>query len=121
MYVKSNCPYGKRTCYHDVCFRIKKEVLFDGKGYREYQTITHIEVTDTTSKEELAQRIINELRGDIYNGMSTNELCKILKEKFGVLEQYCCDLVQQLKIELDMYCPDRQHLYYVEARSPLID
>gem|GEM_PF-4195980 len=39
----------------------------------------------------------------MYNGISTNELCKVLKGKFGVLEQYCCDLVQRLKIELDMY------------------
>ena len=68
------------------------------------------------SKEELVQLVINELWVVMYNWISTNEVCKILKDKFGVLEQYCCDLVQQLKIELDMYCPDRQHLYYVEAR-----
>ncbi|WP_319507171.1 hypothetical protein [uncultured Methanolobus sp.] len=116
MYVKSDCPYENRTCYHELRFRVKKEILLDGEEYREHRTITGIEITDTKSEEELVQCIINELQGIMYNGISTNELCKILKEKLSVLEQYCCDLVQQLKIELDMYCPDRQHLYYVEAR-----
>jgi hypothetical protein len=60
---------------------------------------------------------MNELAGHVYNRISTNEFCKILKEKFGVLEQYCCDLIQQLKTEMDMYCPDRRHLYYVEIGS----
>ena len=48
--------------------------------------------------------------------MTTLELCKILKDKFGILEQYCCDIVQRLKVELDMYSPDHRHLYFVWGR-----
>ncbi|MCQ1535019.1 hypothetical protein FTO70_04810 [Methanosarcina sp. KYL-1] len=73
------------------------------------------ETADICSPEELATSVLHELAGHIYNGMTTSELCKILGDKFGVLEQYYCDIVQRLKVEPDMYCPDHQHLYFVEA------
>ncbi len=113
MYIKSNCPICGGAILHDlrIC---EKETIIADTSTRE---IHRIDVLDICTPEELAISAMHELASHVYNGISTNELCKILREKFGVLEQYCCDLVQQLKIELDMYCPDRQHLYYVETRS----
>lgn len=103
MYLKSKCP----TCGGEHFHNIR---LFRRKSTAE---IISAEVLDTCTKEELAISVLQELAGHVYNGISTHELCKMLKDKFGVLEQYCCDIVQQLKIEMDMYCPDRQHLYFV--------
>ncbi|AFV22763.1 hypothetical protein Mpsy_0552 [Methanolobus psychrophilus R15] len=113
MYIKTNIPAYGGKLYHNL--RIyERETIIEGRSTRE---IYRIDVLDTCTPEELARSAMRALAGYVYNGISTNELCKILREKFGVLDQYCCDLVQQLKIELDMYCPDRQHLYYVGARS----
>ncbi|ABE51503.1 Hypothetical protein Mbur_0521 [Methanococcoides burtonii DSM 6242] len=47
--------------------------------------------------------------------MTTGEFCKLLKKNFGVAAKYCCDLIQRMKIELDMYCPDRQNQYFVRG------
>ena len=118
MYIKSDCPYGNRTCYHELRFRVKKEILFDGENYREHQMIKDIEIKDTLSEEELARCIVYELKDFMYHGITVDEFCKLLKKYYGVAAKYCCDLIQRMKNELDMYCPDRQHLYYVEARSP---
>ncbi|WP_094226958.1 hypothetical protein [Methanolobus psychrotolerans] len=115
MFIKSKCPYENRTCYHDVCFRIKKEVMVNGEEHTERQTIKDIEIADTVSEEELASCIICELKGHMYDGMTTGEFCKLLKNYYGVASRYCCDLLQRMKVELDMYCPDRQHLYFVKC------
>lgn len=72
-----------------------------------------MKVGETITEEELAASILRELQGYVYDGITTRQLCKVLKDKFGVAFQYCCDIVQRLKIEMDMYSPDRQHLYYV--------
>jgi hypothetical protein len=49
------------------------------------------------------------------NSITTYELCHVLKEYFGVVVVCCCDLIQRMEIELDMYCPDQEHLYFIEA------
>ncbi|MCD4702926.1 MAG: hypothetical protein K8R64_01265 [Methanosarcinaceae archaeon] len=74
-----------------------------------------IDVDETISEEEMATTVLQELEGHVYNGIITRELCHILMDCFGVVAAHCCDLVQGLKINLDMYCPDRRHLYYVDA------
>jgi hypothetical protein len=77
--------------------------------------IENIDVDETISEEEMARSVLQELRSYVYDGITTYELCRVLKESFGVVAAYCCDLIQLMKIELDMYCPDRQHLYFVKA------
>ncbi|TGC07404.1 hypothetical protein [Methanolobus halotolerans] len=114
MYIRTPCAVCGENSFHNV--RMRRRTLF--LGDKRISWIMGADVTDSCTPEELARSALYVLADHVYNGISTNELCKILKEKFGVLEQYCCDLVQQLKIELDMYCPDRQHLYYVEAVFP---
>jgi hypothetical protein len=103
MYIKTKCPACGDEHYHNI--RLSRVISTS--------EIVAAEITDTCSKEELASSVLHELANHVYNGISTHELCKMLKDQFGVLEQYCCDIVQQLKIEMDMYCPDRQHLYFV--------
>ena len=95
---------------------LHKTTYSDGTQTASY-SIVDLEVDETISEEELAASILGELQGHVYNGITTRELCKILKNNFGVSFSYCCDIVQRLKIELDMYCPDRQHLYYVGVRE----
>ncbi|SFM40275.1 hypothetical protein [Methanolobus profundi] len=109
MYIKTNCPICGESLFHDLRIYEKQTITADSSE----REIRRIDVLETCTPEELARSALHVLADHVYNGISTNELCKILREKFGVLEQYCCDLIQQLKIEMDMYCPDRQHLYYV--------
>ncbi len=78
-------------------------------------TLDEITVTETISEEELARDILMELEGYVYDGMTMDEFCKLLKKYFGVASRHCCDLIQRMKVELDMYCPDRQYLYFVET------
>ncbi|WP_135612198.1 hypothetical protein [Methanococcoides sp. AM1] len=85
---------------------------------RKKETFAHIdepEICDSVNEEEFARLILRELEGYVYDGMTTREFCKLLKKNFGVAAKYCCDLIQRMKIELDMYCPDRQHLYFVRG------
>ncbi|MCS3923879.1 hypothetical protein [Methanosalsum natronophilum] len=77
-----------------------------------------MEIVSTVDKEQLVYDIFRELNGFIYHGITTHELCYILKDKFRVAYKYCCDIIEELKIKLDMYCPDREHLYYVDQVVP---
>lgn len=76
--------------------------------------IENIDVNETNSEEEMQDLCSKNFRGYVYDGITTYELCHILKEYFGVVAVYCCDLIQRIKLEMDMYCPDHQHLYFVE-------
>ncbi|WP_235856311.1 hypothetical protein [Methanolobus halotolerans] len=76
-----------------------------------------VEVRDTVSEEHLVKDVLRELMGHIYNRITVSELCKILKDNFDILSRYCCDFIQRLIIELDMYCPDRKHPYFVEGNK----
>lgn len=108
MYIKTTCPICGDGSFHHVRFH-RKRAFLAGKVKSE---ITAVEITDTCSQEELARSVLHELACHIYDGIETREICKILKDKFGILEQYCCDIVQQLKYEMKLYSPDRQHLYF---------
>ncbi|PQV43200.1 hypothetical protein [Methanohalophilus euhalobius] len=86
----------------------------DGSQMLSY-LINNMEVDGTVTEEKIAHLVLQELRGHVYDGVTVNELCRILKKCFGVVAVYCCDLIQKLKLELDMYCPDKQHLYFVQC------
>jgi hypothetical protein len=75
--------------------------------------VTNVSVTESVKVEVLVSDIIRMAGAYIHNGMTIQELLTILKNVFGIAERYCFDLVQAIKIELDMYCPDREHLYFV--------
>lgn len=106
MYKQSICPYCNKPFYENL----RIHVLEQSGTY----TLSQINACEIVTEEELAQSIIHELAGNVYDGITTAELCKILDRQFGLASKYCCDLIQRIKLELDMYSPDRQHLYYVE-------
>lgn len=112
MYVKTKCTQCGQYDYHNIRLHVSEDLLRNGS---KKLTVHDAEVVDSVSEEELACVVLHELQGYVYNGITTRELCKVLERQFGVVARYCCDVIQRLKIELDMYCPDHQHLYFVEA------
>ncbi len=108
MYIKTICPVCGEPVCHDLLIREKVKLSKVPET-----EIIDVQVLDSCTVDELSHEVLMSLSRYVYNGISTNELCRILKDKFRILERYCCDIVQRLKIELDMYCPDRQHLYFV--------
>jgi hypothetical protein len=76
--------------------------------------IERIEVSETVTEEELVIEVLKGMRPYVHNGVAIRELCCVLKKYYGVVAAYCCDLLTRLKIELDMYCPDHKHLYFVD-------
>lgn len=104
MYLQTKCPVCNECAYHNIRLHVRNNYTT-----REIE-VTAAEITDTCTTEELVGSVLHELATHVYNGITTRELCKILKEQFGILAQYCCDIVQRLKLELDMYCPDHLHL-----------
>ena len=109
MYIKTTCTKCGNPDFHDIHWWIINEIQNGQSNIK----VDEMEVCDTVSEEELARCIIGELRTFMYNGMTVDEFCLLLKQYYGVASKYCCDLVQRMKKELDMYCPDRQHLYFV--------
>ena len=114
MYIKTNCTKCGNADFHDIAIDVLEHIkIYSDSSQSVTNTIEDAEVCDTVSEEELARHVINELRPFMHDGMTTDEFCKILKKYYGVASKYCCDLIQRMKIELGMYCPDRQHLYFV--------
>jgi hypothetical protein len=77
--------------------------------------VKNIDVMDTIAIEDLVRDIIHTLRFSITDGIHIEELCTLIKTKFGIAKAYCYDIIEQIKIELDLYSPDKQHLYFVNA------
>ena len=115
MYIKTRCTQCGSSDYHNIKLHAFEKAVFEDFVDANRYLIDHIEVAETISEEEMAQAVFQELRGYVYDGVTVRELCRILKECFGVVARYCCDVIQRLKIEMDMYSPDHQHLYFVEG------
>lgn len=109
MYIKTACPICKSPLCVDLLTR--ERMLAEG-SFPPTETFD-IEVMDTCTLQDLARSVISELAGHIYDGIPKTELCRILKDKFRILERYCCDIIQQIKLELGLYCHDGVHLKYV--------
>jgi hypothetical protein len=114
MYIKTKCTSCGQNDYHNIKLHALEYTVFDDLTNATRYTVEHIEVAETVSEEELANTVMRELRAHVHDGVSVKELCYILKLYFGVVANHCCDLIQRLKVEMDMYCPDRNHLYFVE-------
>jgi len=72
-----------------------------------------VETTETISEDELVRNILESTC--ISDGIGMYELYETLKTCFGISPQVIHEIVDRIKIELDMYCPDREHLYFVNA------
>lgn len=107
MYISTPCP----KCKKQVCIDLTiTEKLTPATAE---STILDVDIVDTCTASDLARDVLNVVSDHIYDGISTHELCRILHDKFRILEQYCCEIVQYIKIELSMYSPDGVHLKYV--------
>ncbi len=112
MFIRTCCTNCNNADFHNVKLHALEHTVFDDLTHACRYAIERIEVADTLSEEEMAARIMQELKGLIRNGVDIKELCRVVKEYFGVAAKYCCDIIQRIKLEVGMYCPDRKHLYY---------
>lgn len=74
-----------------------------------------VDVVESVAMDDFMKDVINVLKGEIKNGMSINRLSDILKKQFGIAKNCISDVIEWLKIELDLYCPDQVHLYFVNT------
>lgn len=100
MYVKSRCPRCGNPNWHDV------HVAFGEDIWKE----THIK--DTVSEGIFVAQVIRGVRDYVKEGMKISELCRLLVEFFDIARNLCCDLIENIKLELCLYSPDGKHLHY---------
>ena len=106
VYIKTICPTCGEPVLSDLA--ISYEI-----PWGVVSRIVDVEVVDACTLQDLARSVIRELAGHIYDGITKTELCRILKDKFRILERHCCDIIQQIKLELGLYCKDGVHLNFV--------
>ncbi|AAM05103.1 predicted protein [Methanosarcina acetivorans C2A] len=111
MYIKARCPVCGTDVYHDLYVHVQKYRRLGSQSHR--YRITKMEIQDSQSENELVYNILQSLENTIHNGIKIEVLTGILKEDYGVTEPCCRDLIEKIKIELDMYCPDMETLYFV--------
>lgn len=80
-----------------------------------WYTIEDISIDETLTAEKFVRSVLCTVHGYIRDGIEVSELCQILRKYYGIASAYCCDLIQRIKIELDMYCPDHKRLYFVNG------
>ena len=117
MYIKTKCSVCGTNQYHNLKLHALEETHFTSLDSATNYTVENIEVTDTATEEELAHEILKDMRSYVHDGIDVRDICRTLKKSYGVAAAYCCDLVARLKIEMDMYCPDRHHLYFVKTHN----
>ena len=113
MYMKTKCPVCGTDQYHNIKLHALETKQFTDLDSVARYAIERIEVSETVTEEELAIEVLKGMRPYVHNGVEIRELCCVLKKYYGIVAAYCCDLLAKLKIEMDMYCPDRRHLYFV--------
>lgn len=110
MYIKLKCPVCGNGAYHNV--HIDEKIML--RNGELDSKILDIRVTDSCPQEEMWTHLLRDLVPKVKDGMTTGELYTILEVDYGILASHCYDAVQRIMVELDMYCPDRVHLRYVE-------
>lgn len=109
MYIKTKCTRCGNPDFHNI--RVHGTQTPSGPA------IKSIEISDSISEEDMVSYVIHTVHRYIRDGIEVKELCGILTRCYGIAADYCCDLIQRIKLELDMYCPDRRHLYYVNQAT----
>jgi hypothetical protein len=120
MFIKTNCPFCSKAAFHSISLHCLETTLFPDQACALRYAVEYIEVEDTVPGEAFAGEVLKTLKGYVQDGIEVRELCRILRNYYGVVAAYCCDIIQQIKIELDMYCPDREHLFFVEREAQAI-
>ncbi|MBE0522485.1 MAG: hypothetical protein IBX39_09515 [Candidatus Methanoperedenaceae archaeon] len=112
MYIRTSCSNCKKIEYHNVKIDAIETMVFNDYEKASSYIIKNINVCDSVSEEELAERVLKEIKPMLQDGTNIIELCRIIQSCFGVASTYCCDLIQRIKLEAGMYSPDKAHLYY---------
>lgn len=115
MYIITPCPHCGQTAFHFVTLHCIETTEFCDFDSASRYAVEYIQVKETVSEAELLSQIFRTIRDFVKDGIEVKELYQILKTQYGIAAVYCQDLIQKIKVELDMYCPDRQHLYFVTA------
>lgn len=116
MFIRINSPHCKKPAYHDVVVKsMEFKLTFNDDSQMLSYLINNMEAENTITEEKIASLVLQELKSHVYDGITVNELCRALKECFGVVAVYCCGIIQRFKLEMGMYWPDRVHLYFVEC------
>ena len=113
MYIRARCPVCGTDVYHDIFVHVQKYRHFEGNIQSHRYTVKNIESIDSQSEDELVYNILQKLNNLIHDGIEIEVLVGILKEDYGIAGACCRDLIERIKLELDMYCPDMKKLYYV--------
>jgi hypothetical protein len=100
LYFKSRCPKCLNPNWHDI------HVAFLGADWEE------VYLKETVSEEVFAAHVIRGVKDYIKDGIKIKDLCKILVDMYGIAKNFCCDLIQRIKLELCLYSPDRKRLFY---------
>lgn len=110
MWVKVGCP----TCGEELYINIRMGyVVRVSKGIPTVG-ITDIEPTDTCTSSELLRDMIKTIKPLIKDGIPVIELHKMISIGHGLPEKYCYDILQKLKDEMELCCPDKEHLYHIK-------
>lgn len=110
-YHKSECP----VCGNLNFVNIKQKIVEHYEnGHLVGTDFMDAELKETVSADKLVDDILSSLAEHLYNGITIKKLCKMLHDIYGIVEDFCCDMIQKIKYELCMYCPDRCHLYFVD-------
>ncbi len=112
MYIRTQRTQCGNVDYHNIKLHALEHTMFGDLTQACRHTIQHVEVTNTISEGEMAALIMQELRGRVHHGIEISDLCRIIKECFGLAVNYCCDIIQRIKLEAGMYSPDKVHFYY---------
>lgn len=115
-YIKTICSKFKTSLsfgFHCTALRLPSSLIWI---VQPRYMVEYIEVKDSVSEEELVE-ISCDLCMDLCATASKSTNSQVLAKYYGIAAAYCCDLVQRIKIELEIYCQDRRHLSLVCSKT----
>ncbi|AKB19046.1 hypothetical protein [Methanosarcina sp. WWM596] len=118
MFIKAHCSVCGTDVYHNIRLHALEHLNFEGEGQACRYAVESIEVADTLTEEELVRNVLQGLARIIHDGIEVKVLAGILKENYGITGICCRELIERIQLELDMYCPDRKRLYFVDPEEP---
>lgn len=107
MLIKTTCKECGKIHYHNL--RIVEHVITCNGETNNY--IGAIHVKDSCTIDELVANIVHEISPYVVNGMTCDELEHILGECCGIMRGHEGDVVERIKCEMGLYCPDNMHLF----------
>ncbi|WP_440947861.1 hypothetical protein ACSAZL_06330 [Methanosarcina sp. T3] len=115
MFIKAHCPVCGTDVYHNIRLHALEHLSFEGEKEVCRYAVENVEVVDTLTEGDLIRDVLQRLHRIIHDGIEVEVLAGILKENYGITGICCRGLIERIQLELDMYCPDRKRLYFVES------